>query len=104
MRKGKKGEVWKMVDKQGKPRPVVIVNNMDIVAELDHSVATVTSKGQRNKYDVVLEDWEQAGLDVPSVVRCSKINTIYHNDLIHKYGDLSESDLANVIETIKSYF
>lgn len=57
-RKGKRGELW-IVEVNGKRRPVVIVTNDQVVAELDHVIATVTSKSPRNNYDVVIKYWEK---------------------------------------------
>ena len=40
--KGKRGELW-IVEVNGKRRPVVIVTNDQVVAELDLVIASVTS-------------------------------------------------------------
>jgi mRNA interferase MazF len=58
---GKRGEVW-TVEINGKRRPVVIVSNDNVVVELDHLIATVTSQHARNEFDVVIEYREVAGL------------------------------------------
>lgn len=51
-----------------KRRPVVIVSNDNVVVELDHLIATVTSQHTRNKFDVAIEYWEEAGLiNLPSL-------------------------------------
>lgn len=100
--KGKKGEVWFVeLDKR---RPVVIVSNDNVVAELDHTIVTITSQNERNQFDVTLKHWEEAGLDRPSIVRCSKLNTIHNQRLLFKVGKLHEDDFKQVIETIRSYF
>lgn len=101
--KNKRGEIW-YLEINGKRRPVVIISNDNIVVELDRLVATVTSQKARNEFDVVLEDWEKAGLNKPSVVRCSKINTVHYKELLFKIGKLQEQDLERVIKTIRSYF
>ncbi|MGY0694093.1 type II toxin-antitoxin system PemK/MazF family toxin [Virgibacillus sp. FSP13] len=88
---GKRGEVW-TVEINGKRRPVVIVSNDNVVVELDHLIATVTSQHVRNEFDVAVEYWEEAGLDKPSVVRCSKLNTVHFKELLFKIGKLHEHD------------
>lgn len=103
-KKGNRGEVWKAKDNTGKIRPFVIVSSDTLVAEVDHTIAKVTTHEARNRFDVTLENWEQAGLERPSVVRCSKLNTIHNATLIHKMGTLEESDFDKVLETIRSYF
>lgn len=102
-RTGRRGEIW-TVELNGKRRPVVIVSNDNVAAELDHLIATVTSKQVRNEFDVVIEYWEEAGLDKPSVVRCSKLNTLHYQELLFKIGKLYESDLERVLTTIRNYF
>ena len=100
---GKRGEVW-TVELNGKRRPVVIVSNDNVVVELDHLIATVTSQDVRNEFDVVIENWEEAGLDKPSIVRCSKLNTVHFKELLFKIGKLHEHDLEKVLTTIRNYF
>ncbi len=72
--------------------------------ELDHLIATVTSQQSRNEFDVEIEYWEEAGLAKPSVVRCSKINTVHFEELLFKIGKLHEQDIQKVLTTIRSYF
>ncbi|KQL55264.1 hypothetical protein AN964_18285 [Heyndrickxia shackletonii] len=100
---GKRGEVW-TVELNGKRRPVVIVSNENVIVELDHLIATVTSQHARNEFDVIIEYWKEAGLDKPSVVRCSKLNTVHFKELLFKIGKLHEHDLDRVLTTIRSYF
>ncbi|MBM7572954.1 type II toxin-antitoxin system PemK/MazF family toxin [Aquibacillus albus] len=102
-KQGKRGEVW-FAELNDKRRPVVIVSNDNVIAELDHLIATVTSQQSRNDFDVVIEYWEQAGLAKPSVVRCSKLNTLHYEELLFKIGKLHESDLESVLTTIRNYF
>lgn len=102
-RQGKRGEIW-TIELNEKRRPVVIVSNDNVIAEMDHIIATVTSKQTRNEFDVVLEYWEEAGLDKPSVVRCTKLNTLHYQELLFKIGKLHERDLERVLTTIRNYF
>ncbi|WP_262359937.1 type II toxin-antitoxin system PemK/MazF family toxin [Gracilibacillus massiliensis] len=88
----------------GKRRPAVIVSNDNVIVELDHLIATVTSQQSRNEFDVEIEYWEEAGLAKPSVVRCSKINTVHFEELLFKIGKLHEQDIQKVLTTIRSYF
>ncbi|MEQ6378766.1 type II toxin-antitoxin system PemK/MazF family toxin [Bacillaceae bacterium S4-13-58] len=100
---GKRGEIW-TVELNGKRRPVLIVSNDNVVVELDHLIATVTSQHTRNEFDVTIEYWEEAGLDKPSIVRCSKLNTVHYKELLFKIGKLHEHDLERVLQTIRNYF
>lgn len=100
---GRRGEIW-TVELNGKRRPVLIVSNDNVIVELDHLIATVTSQHPRNEFDVEIEYWEEAGLDKPSIVRCSKLNTVHFKELLFKIGKLHEHDLERVLTTIRSYF
>lgn len=100
---GKRGEVW-TVELNGKRRPVVIVSNDNVVVELDHLIATVTSQHARNEFDIIIEYWEEAGLDKPSIVRCSKLNTVHFKELLFKIGKLQEHDLEMILTAIRNYF
>ncbi|WP_272913744.1 type II toxin-antitoxin system PemK/MazF family toxin [Halalkalibacter okhensis] len=51
-----------------------------------------------------MEYWEEAGLDKPSIVRCSKLNTVHFKELLFKIGKLHEHDLERVLTTIRNYF
>ena len=79
--KMKQGDIWlaDVVFKgihQTKQRPVIIVGN-ELALDVDVIIAPVTSQHPRNKFDVVLEFWEDAGLLKPSVARTSKIISIH---------------------------
>lgn len=100
---GKRGEIW-TVELNGKRRPVVIVSNDNVIVELDQLIATVTSQHTRNEFDVAIEYWQEAGLDKPSIVRCSKLNTVHFKELLFKIGKLHYHDLDRVLTTIRNYF
>ena len=86
-----------------KRRPVVIINN-GLGIDIDMSIARVSSQKARNEFDIVIEKWEKAGLEQPSIIRCSKINTIDPTDISYKIGKLDNIEIKKVIETVKKYF
>jgi len=86
-----------------KRRPVVIVSD-GLGIDIDVNIARITSSGKRNKFDVEITYWEEAGLDKPSVVRCSKINTIKPGKRMTKVGELQDEDLENVLNTVFEHF
>lgn len=105
MKNGKRGEIWLAKDENGKSRPYVIISSdtEETVAELDHTLLRITSQQPRNKYDVIIEEWEEAGLLKQSVVRCSKIRTINAKNLYFPVGRMTVTDFENVVEALKSY-
>ena len=84
--KGRRGEIW-LAEIEGKRRPVVVIDKETMVVEIDRVVASVTSQPPRSEYDIFINYWQEAGLDKPSIVRCTKINTLHHNELIFKIGN-----------------
>ena len=103
IKKGRRGEIW-LAEIEDKRRPVVVVDKETMVVEIDRVVASVTSQPPRNEYDVIISHWQEAGLDKPSVVRCTKINTLHHNELVFKIGKLHEEDLATILRKIQDFF
>lgn len=51
----------------------------------------------------MLKHWADAGLSQPSLVRCSKINTISPGQAILKIGQLHREDLMAVRDGVKLY-
>ncbi len=45
-----------------------------------------------------------AGLAKPSIVRCSKLNTVHFKELLFKIGKLQDHDLERVLTAIRYYF
>ncbi|MGN7403684.1 type II toxin-antitoxin system PemK/MazF family toxin [Cytobacillus praedii] len=103
------GDVWLAIinfsenRNDWKRRPVVIVGN-EKACDLDMIINPITTQQPRNEFDVVLQDWQEAGLARPSVVRTSKPDTFHKQELERKLGSLSEKDLANVLEKCKQVF
>ena len=85
-----------------KKRPVVIINN-GLGIDLDMTSLRITSQRPRNEYDVEIMYWKEAGLDKPSIVRCSKINTIAPGEPMLKIGKLHALDFVIVSEKVKAY-
>lgn len=66
----------------------------------------VTSQPSRKNdpYDIVLNDWQKAGLPKKSVARVSKIRILSGKNFGKKIGKLSEKDWEKVRETVKQQF
>lgn len=64
----------------------------------------MNSQKVKNEFDIVIEYWKEAGLDKPSIVRCSKLNTLHYKELLFKIGKLHEWDIERVLNTIRNYF
>ncbi len=93
------GEVW-LADipfthgKASKVRPVLVL----WLDGLDAVVAVITSAGPRSTTDVLLADWQAAGLRVASTVRLSRLDCLEQPLLFCRLGTLSAAD-KQTIET-----
>ena len=80
-----------------KRRPVLVLSSREYRQGRQESVvAAVTSNTRRVLLgDVLMEDWEYAGLPLPSVVT-GIIRTIKQGMIERKLGQVSDKDMANV--------
>ena len=49
----------------------------------------------QTSFDVIINDWQNANLLAPSVIRCHKIATLEKNLVIKKLGSLNNIDFEN---------
>ena len=103
-------DVWRIAfeyeDQPGvsKERPVIIGA---VDEEYAYILAVkVTSHAVRPDCpgEVLLEDWKEAGLEKPSVARCSKTLLVPRSFFAgcYRYGHLSASDSAKIAEALRS--
>jgi len=81
-----------------KQRPALVLLD---VGDEDILLARVTSKLNDTIYDVVLQEWEEAGLLLPSVVRLHKLATLEKHLVKRRIGSISPLDLRGVREAIQ---
>ena len=73
----------------GKVRPAVVLldaGDDDLVA------APVTSRARSSEYDLSLQDWRAAGLNVPSTVRIHKLTVLLKSEIVRHLGCLAKQD------------
>jgi mRNA interferase MazF len=89
-------------DGQGaKRRPVLVVHDF---GDDDLLVVPITSQAARVSADVVLSNWRDAGLKLPSVVRLEKLATISKSCVARKLGTLPRNEHVQVRETLAAVF
>lgn len=89
-------------DGQGsKRRPVLVLHDF---GDADLLVVPITSHPVRSESDVMLVQWEDAGLKLPSTVRTEKLSTIAKSCIARTLGTLPTADLARVRQTLESVF
>jgi mRNA interferase MazF len=77
-----------------KKRPVLILwlDAQDVI------VAAVTSASPRSVTDVTLQDWQQSGLRVVSVIRLARLDCLEKSLLIARIGQISQADAQQLMD------
>lgn len=79
-----------------KVRPALVINAEDFTQETGLViVAAISSKPIYNRYEILINEWQAAGLKMPSKVSMGRIATINAN-LVKQIGTLSEPDSLSV--------
>ena len=81
-----------------KKRPVLILwlDAQDVI------VAAVTSASPSSVTDVTLQDWQQSGLRVASVVRLARLDCLEKSLLIARIGHISQADAQQLMDVWSS--
>jgi mRNA interferase MazF len=78
---------------QAKSRPAMVILDS---GDADVVVARVTTQQQQTQYDVLLKEWQIAGLLASSIVRLYKVATLEKALIRRKLGQLQPTDRASV--------
>lgn len=87
---------------EAKVRPVIVIS----LPQGKHNLVAViplSSKPKREAVDVALGYWKSEGLVKPSIARVHRITTILQSDLLTELGQLAESDIKALKESIRTY-
>lgn len=84
-----------------KLRPAIVLIDTN---DLDFIVVRATSQSWQTEYDVVIEDWQSAGLLKPSIIRVHKLTSLETKLVMRKMGKLSTKDLTALSDCIKRLF
>jgi mRNA interferase MazF len=85
--------------KSFKKRPALIINDFD---DGDIIVCRITSQIYDTKNDYFLDNWRNAGLKLPSVVRVHKIATLDRNLVETRIGKREELSKKSITQIIKN--
>ena len=83
---------------QFKKRPALVLLDTQ---DGDIIVCRITSKLHHTAFDVVIQEWQTAGLRLPSVVRIHKIATLEKNMVLAKLGMINEQDKESIRQVVK---
>ena len=81
-----------------KRRPALVVSSVSFnKVHAQTILAMITST--KNRCDIVIEDWREAGLNVPCKIRL-KLFTLDNKSVIRKIGRLSKRDEKSIVATL----
>jgi mRNA interferase MazF len=81
-----------------KRRPALVLLD---TGDEDIVVARVTGQLSATPQDVALDEWKQAGLLLPSVVRLHKVATLQRGLIDKKLGRLAPGDWSRAVLTLR---
>lgn len=81
-----------------KRRPAIVLLQD---GDRDVLVARVTSKVYDGPTEIALRDWRDAGLNVPSRVRLTKLAIVGEFDVVRYVGKITENDQVEVIASLQ---
>ncbi len=84
-----------------KKRPVLVVFDS---GDDDLLVAPVTSQPIRSDRDIALNQWQQSGLRLPSIIRLEKLATVHKSTVQRRLGRIKADDWNNVKNVLKNFF
>ncbi|MGE7934030.1 hypothetical protein [Viridibacillus arvi] len=99
-----RGEIWVYKKNQNNESElgVIVGSTGESILKIDllNSIAEINQN--LGTYDIVLENWEEIGLEKPSVVRL-KFSEITDGELISKVATLDKKDINRINESIIKY-
>ena len=85
---------------QKKRRPALVVSSVSFNKVHTQTIlAMITSTKNKWPSDVVIENWQEAGLNVPCKIRL-KLFTLDNKSVIRKVGRLSKRDEKSIVATL----
>lgn len=86
---------------QAKSRPVLVLLDS---GDADILVAKMSTKPARTQFDIAIQEWRNAGLKAPSLVRLDKLLTTEKSLIRLVIGSLSASDRKSVGAVLATLF
>jgi mRNA interferase MazF len=84
--------------RQSKKRPALVLLDTQ---DGDMIVCRITSKLHNTTFDIVIQEWQAAGLRLPSVVRVHKIATLEKDMALAKLGIINERDKESIRQVVR---
>lgn len=85
----------------GKVRPALTLLDAD---DDDFVAAPVTSRPRLSEYDLPIQEWRAAGLNVPSSIRVHKLTVLPKSGIVRQLGSLAEPDRDALVQMLVRAF
>jgi mRNA interferase MazF len=85
----------------GKVRPALVLLD---AGDEDFVAAPITSQSRNAKFDLPLQMWREAGLNVASTTRIHKLTVLAKNEIVRRVGLLSSPDQDGLMRVLRPAF
>jgi mRNA interferase MazF len=85
----------------GKVRPAIVLLD---TGDDDFVAAPVTSRPRLSEYDLPIQEWKTAGLNVASFVRVHKLTVLPKSGIVRQLGSLTNPDRDALIRLLGKAF
>src|ERR1039458_2961928 len=85
----------------GKVRPAVVLLDS---ADDDFVAAPVTSRVRASGFDVPIQQWREAGLNIASTIRVHKLTVLAKDEIVRRLGELTLADRSALAEVLRLAF
>jgi len=85
----------------GKIRPAIVLLDS---GDDDFVAAPITSRQRASDFDVAIQHWHEAGLNVPSTIRAHKLTVLAKDEVVRRLGTLAEPDRTALVDVLQRVF
>jgi mRNA interferase MazF len=85
----------------GKVRPAAVLLD---TGDDDFVAAPITSRYRLSDFDLAIQDWMAAGLNVPSFIRVHKMTVLSKTGIVRHLGRLGTVDRDALVQTLTRAF
>src|SRR5580704_2181162 len=85
----------------GKVRPAVVLLD---TGDDDFVAAPITSRPKPSEYDLEVQEWNVAGLNVPSFIRVHKLTVLPKSGIVRRLGSLTGPDRDALAQSLARAF
>ncbi len=85
----------------GKVRPAIVLLDS---GDDDFVAAPVTSRSRLSEYDIPVQQWKTAGLNVASFIRVHKLTVLPKSAVVRQLGALTRPDREVLVKTLARAF